>query len=92
MHIGLVLSLHGRAQKGCAGRRTLVLHRSYADGSWFRGREYDNDFVRQCILAYAKSMGVATAPIAYAERLPHSHVQPLTRSQIREWDLGTADF
>ncbi len=71
---------------------SLVLHRSYADGSWFRGREYDNDFVRQYIQAYAKSMGVATAPIAYAERLPPSHVQPLTRAQIRVWNLGTAGF
>ena len=71
---------------------SLVLHRSYADGTWFRGREYDNDFVRQYILAYAKSMGVATAPITYAERLPPYHVQALTRAQIREWKLGTVGF
>lgn len=87
-----VYALMGGQKRVLANGSSIVLHRSYADGGFGQSREYGNDVLRQYIFGYAKSMGINTDVIKFAERLHPSRLYTINPEQARRWKLATPQF
>lgn len=70
----------------------LVLHRSYADGSWFEGREYNNEVLQNYITGYTKEMGIHPQVVQFAESLPPDRLYTLRPEQFEAWNLARQRF